>query len=77
MGQQAVEKAKEKILNGVDVGRLFSTIDAIKGRPDIAKFKFRASNKWINGGHNHTTIKDFYGALGNPSPLATLRVGCR
>ncbi|MDY0041226.1 MAG: OsmC family protein [Desulforhabdus sp.] len=63
MGQQAAENLKEKMVNGVNVGQLFNTIDAIKERPDIAKFKFQATNKWINGGHNHTTIKDFYGAL--------------
>lgn len=54
--------SKSKILNGVNVDDLFTTIDAIKEQPGIANFKFRATNKWINGGHNRTTIKDFYGA---------------
>ncbi|MCI0390464.1 MAG: OsmC family protein [Acidobacteria bacterium] len=49
-------------INGVDVNQLFTTIDAIKETPSLAKFKFRAANKWINGGHNRTTIRDFYGA---------------
>ena len=62
MAHQAAENLKEKNLNGVDVTRLFGTIDAIKEAPVIAEFKFRANNKWINGGHNHTTIKDFFGA---------------
>jgi uncharacterized OsmC-like protein len=53
---------KEKMVNGVDVDQLFATIEAIKGAPDIAKFKFRISNKWINGGNNVTTVTDFYGA---------------
>jgi uncharacterized OsmC-like protein len=53
---------KPKIVNGVNVDDLFGTIDAIKDQPTIAKFKFRANNKWFNGGHNRTTIKDFYGA---------------
>jgi uncharacterized OsmC-like protein len=35
----------------------------IKGNPDVAKFKFRASNNWITGTHNRATVKDFYGAL--------------
>jgi uncharacterized OsmC-like protein len=52
-----------KNINGVNVKELFSTIDAIKGNPDIAKFKFRATNKWIQGTHCRATIKDFYGAL--------------
>jgi uncharacterized OsmC-like protein len=41
---------------------LFSTIDAIKETPGLAKFEFRANNRWINGGHNRTSVKDFYGA---------------
>jgi len=62
MEQQVADKPMTKEINGVDVSQLFATIDAIKGTPDIAKFKFRASNEWINGGHNRTTITDFYGA---------------
>jgi uncharacterized OsmC-like protein len=53
---------KQKIMNGVNVEQLFGTINAITETPDLAKFNFRASNRWINGGHNSTTIKDFYGA---------------
>lgn len=49
-------------INGVNVDQLFSTISAIKENPGLAKFKFRANNQWINGGHNRTNIKDFYGA---------------
>jgi uncharacterized OsmC-like protein len=49
-------------INGVDVDQLFSTINAIKEAPGLAKFEFRANNQWINGGHNRTSIKDFYGA---------------
>lgn len=56
-------KSEEKTVNGVDVKGLFSTIDLIKQQPDIAKFKFRARNKWVDGTHNRATVKDFYGAL--------------
>ena len=62
MEHQVADKPMTKRVNGVDVSQLFATIDAIKGTPDIAKFKFRARNEWINGGHNRTTITDFYGA---------------
>jgi len=55
--------ADDKIVNGVNVTKLFHTIDAIKGNPEIAKFKFRATNSWINGTHCRATVKDFYGAL--------------
>ncbi len=52
---------KQKVVNGVRVDQLFRIIDAIKETPAIAKFKLRVNNKWVNGGHNQTTIKDFYG----------------
>ena len=39
-----------------------NTVEAIKGQPDLAKFHFRAINAWIQGGHNRTTIKEFFGA---------------
>jgi uncharacterized OsmC-like protein len=48
--------------NGVDVPTLFATIDAVKASPEIAKFQFRATNRWISGTHNRSTIHDFYGA---------------
>jgi uncharacterized OsmC-like protein len=56
-------KKGEKIVNGVNVEKLFKTIDMIKEKPDIARFKFRAKNNWIDGTHNRATVKDFYGAL--------------
>jgi len=49
--------------NGVDTATLFATLDAVKGNPDIAKFQFRASNRWISGTHNRSTIHGFYGAM--------------
>jgi uncharacterized OsmC-like protein len=60
-GLGGAKMTEKKGLNGVAVDKLFETIDAIKNAPVIAKFKFRANNKWINGGHNRTTIKNFYG----------------
>jgi uncharacterized OsmC-like protein len=59
--QAALKVPEENIVNGVDLDRLFGTIEAVKESPGIAKFKFRARNSWINGGHNRTTIRDFYG----------------
>jgi uncharacterized OsmC-like protein len=53
----------EKIVNGVNVEQLFSTIDLIKKKSEIAQFKFRAANQWVNGTHCRATVRDFYGAL--------------
>jgi uncharacterized OsmC-like protein len=49
--------------NGVDVATLFATLDAVKASPEIAKFQFRATNRWISGTHNQSTIHGFYGAM--------------
>jgi uncharacterized OsmC-like protein len=57
-----IENQSEKIVNGVSVTQLFGTINAITGNPAISKFNFRAKGRWINGGHNQTTINDFDGA---------------
>jgi uncharacterized OsmC-like protein len=53
----------EKKLNGVNVEQLFKTIDMIKQKPEIARFTFRATNKWLGGTHSRATVKDFYGVL--------------
>jgi hypothetical protein len=50
------------VRNGVNVTALFETIHAVKGNPDIAQFQFRASNRWMHGDHNHSTIDGFYAA---------------
>lgn len=49
-------------VNGVNVTKLSSTIGAIKNQPSLATFQFRARNTWDTGGHNRSTIKEFYGA---------------
>ncbi|MCI0686190.1 MAG: OsmC family protein [Sporichthyaceae bacterium] len=48
--------------NGVDIATLFATIDAVRDDPELAKFRFRATNRWVSGTHNESTIHDFYGA---------------
>jgi uncharacterized OsmC-like protein len=49
-------------LNGVDTPTLFATLDAVGANPDLAKFQFRATNRWISGTHNRSTIRGFFGA---------------
>jgi uncharacterized OsmC-like protein len=60
--EEAVATTADVIRNGVDTERLFGTLDAIKAEPSIATFQFRARNRWIDGAHNRTTIRDFYAA---------------
>ncbi|WP_228527789.1 OsmC family protein [Pararhodonellum marinum] len=63
---ETTEKKKKKAnetakINGFALGDIVGTVEAIQANPDIAKFQFRVQNKWINGGHNRSWIKDFYG----------------
>ncbi len=58
----SMTKIIEPIRNGVDTTVLFATLDAIKQQPELARFQFRASNVWLGGAHNRSTIKSFYGA---------------
>ncbi len=51
-----------RIHNGVDTKKLFATLDLIKEQPEQAKFRFRATNHWIDGAHNRSTIKGFHAA---------------
>ncbi|REJ77492.1 MAG: OsmC family peroxiredoxin [Acidobacteria bacterium] len=58
---------EEKIVNGVNVTDLYNTIDAVNEQSEIAKFQFKASNRWINGANNKTSVDEFYGACENHS----------
>jgi uncharacterized OsmC-like protein len=34
----------------------------VKGQPELAAFQFRATNRWISGTHNQSTINGYFGA---------------
>ncbi|MCA9830305.1 MAG: OsmC family protein [Dehalococcoidia bacterium] len=51
----------QTVRNGISTEQMFGTLDAIKAQPAIAKFQFRATNRWMGGCHNQSFIKDFYG----------------
>ena len=51
-------------LNGVDVPALFATIDAVDNQKELARFQFRATNRWQSGTWSKTSITSFYGAGG-------------
>jgi uncharacterized OsmC-like protein len=57
--------------NGVDTGRMFATLDLIKEQPELARFQFRATNRWIDGAHNRSTIQGFHAAGGEDSTRET------
>lgn len=52
----------QRTVNGLDTRQLVDTVNAIKTQPALARFQFRNRNRWVDGGENHSTIRDFYGA---------------
>ena len=52
----------ETVRNGVDTAQMYGTLDAINANPELGVFQFRASNRWLGGAHNRSTIRSFYGA---------------
>jgi len=49
-------------INGVDLDTLAGTVNAIKADPELGACRFRASNTWLSGNHNRSTVTGFYGA---------------
>src|SRR6185295_20205911 len=41
---------------------MYGTLDAIKAQPELGRFQFRATNRWIDGAHNRSMMRGFYGA---------------
>ena len=64
MSQVVAERRQPKPLNGVNTPTLFATIDAVAGAPELAKFQFRATNRWQTGTQSRTRIEQFSGAGG-------------
>jgi uncharacterized OsmC-like protein len=63
-------RREKRPMNGVDVPALFATINAVGEQPELAKFQFRASNRWVKGTHSRTRIEGFSGAGGEHAQTA-------
>ena len=50
--------------NGVDTQQMYGTLDLLKEQPELGRFRFRATNHWIDGAHNRTSIQGLYAAGG-------------
>jgi uncharacterized OsmC-like protein len=50
--------------NGVNTPVLFATINAVKETPSLAKFRFRASSRWVDGTYSESRVESFTGAGG-------------
>jgi uncharacterized OsmC-like protein len=67
MSVETSEKQMPQPLNGVDTATLFATINAVGAQPELAKFLWRATNRWQMGTHSRTRIESFSGAGGEHS----------
>jgi uncharacterized OsmC-like protein len=52
---------EKQVNNGVNVQALLEAREALTETPEGAKFKWRATCKWMNGTHSRTNIKGFFG----------------
>jgi uncharacterized OsmC-like protein len=56
------QQAQPARINGVDLETLMGTVKAIQDDPGLGACRFRASNAWLGGNHNRSTVRGFYGA---------------
>ena len=54
-------KTQTQTLNGLNLEQMQQTVEALKSDVTLARFEFRAQNRWIDGGQNRSTIQGFYG----------------
>ena len=59
---QTSTEVETGMVNGIHMESLLGTVKAIAGDPDLGASKFRASNVWLGGNRNRSTITGFYGA---------------
>ena len=57
-------------MNGVDTPNLLATINVVGEKPELARFQFRASSRWISGTHSQSTMHGFFGAGGEHNHVA-------
>ena len=57
--------------NGVNVAALMGAREALGNAPEAAKFKWRATCKWMNGVHSHSVVKGFFGLGGEQTHKTT------
>jgi uncharacterized OsmC-like protein len=57
-------RAPREPRNGVNTAVLLGTINAVRETPSLAKFRFRASNRWISGTYSESRVESFNGAGG-------------
>ena len=59
-----MEMQEKMAENGVNVEALLGARQALTEAPEAARFKWRATNEWVNGTHSRSTIDGFFGLGG-------------
>jgi uncharacterized OsmC-like protein len=59
----------------VDTPTLLATINAVRETPTLAKFRFRASNRWVSGTYSESRVESFTGAGGEHNHQSEFRYG--
>lgn len=65
MPEASVVSAPRQPRNGVNTPQLLATINVVKDAPALAKFRFRASNRWVSGTYSESRVESFSGAGGD------------
>jgi uncharacterized OsmC-like protein len=60
-------------MNGVNTPTLLATIQAVGAQPELAKFRFRARNRWVSSTRSESTMLDFFGAGGEHKHIAAYK----
>jgi uncharacterized OsmC-like protein len=68
-------RAPREPRNGVNTPALLATINAVKETPALAKFRFRASNRWMSGTYSESRVESFTGAGGEHNHRTAFRYG--
>jgi len=50
------------LVNGFETEAIGQIVGALSNDKALAKFQFRASNQWIGGGENRSSVQGFFGA---------------
>ena len=68
-------RAPREPRHGVNTPALLATINVVKETPALAKFQFRATNRWMSGTYSESRIESFSGAGGEHEHQTDFRYG--
>src|SRR5258708_6355654 len=57
-----METVVTKVTNAVKVNDLVRTIESVRDQPELGKFRFSISNRWLGGGHTRSEVNSFTAA---------------